>query len=283
MVDMNDSNRTQIDPFIVLPDTYQAHGTNYSLLTVAFADHTTRALLAAKAMNIPGVSGKVYTLHGVEVTIKIGVSLTTVNSGGLFELENDAVDWKPCEFYVNTSNSSTPGAMTVSPTKISLHKPLPAGSNISAYYTAYNAQTDMPCMTLVWSTQPFSGLQTFIKSGIGTALTQITAAAANVTIAIPANKGGNLVGFYSQVYGATTTTVTQGGLIVAKNPSCNPTIDPCEWAVGGLNFLVTGGAEHLLERRQFSGDCPGNSTFSFSYQPTNAASQQLALMVVWEA
>jgi hypothetical protein len=284
MVDLLDVSRTQIDPYIIVPDAYQTHRSNYGLLTVAFADHTTRALLAAKSINIPGVSGKIYTLHGVEITIKLGISATGKQSGGLFELENDAVDWKPCEMYTNTSQVSSPGGISLTPTKISLHKPLPAGSNVSCYYTAFYSMTDMPIVTLIWSTEPYSGLQTFIKSGAGAALTQITSAAANITVAIPANKGGNLVGFYAQVQGVIlVTTVTQGGMMVIKNPSCNPTIDPCELAVGGLNALVTGGGENLLTRMQFAGDCPGNSNFKADVQPTDATSQLFYLSVVWEA
>jgi hypothetical protein len=275
--------RTIIDPQIEVPDEYQTHRNNYSLLVPALANHTARALIAAKTINIPGKSGQIYTLHGVEITIK-SVATTVVNTGGLFEFENDAVDWKPCECYPNVSSyvgANAGGTQTT--TKFSLHKPLPAGSNISCYYTAQNAATDMPCVSLIWSTEPFNGSQTFMKAGIGTAITQITNATAHVTCAIPANKGGNLVGFYAQVYGTIETIVTGGGLSVVKNPSCNPTIDPCEFITGGLTTIGTGGGELLLTRVEFTGDCPGNSTFSVDYQPTDNQSQALAFMVVWEA
>ena len=278
--------RTTIDPIITVPPNYQTHMQNDCLAVVAFADHTVRARVggANNVVNIPGKSGQVYTLHGVEIAIKVGVSLTGVQSGGLFELENDAVDWKPCEIYTNTSQSSSPGVIPLHPTKISLHKPLPAGSNVSVFYTASYAMTDMPIVTLIWSTEPWSGPQTFIKATVGAALTQITYAVNNLAgCVIPANKGGKLVGFIAQVQSVIlVTTVTQGGNIRIHNDSCDPTIVPCEFAVGGLNALVTGGGELLLERKAFSGDCPGNSTFFGDVQPTNATSTLFQLMVVWE-
>jgi hypothetical protein len=208
--------RTNINPMIDVPENYQTHKSNYSLLTVAFADHTTRALLAAKTINIPGKSGMVYTLHGVEIMVKPATMVSTNNSGGLFEFENDAVDLKPFEVYPNTSTILGTAVATLGMTKISCHKPLPAGSNVSVYYTAYATATDMPIVTLVWSTEPFSGSQTFIKSALGTSLTQITNATANASVAIPANKGGSLVGFYAQIYGVLETLVTSGGLIVDR-------------------------------------------------------------------
>lgn len=276
--------RTIIDPYIEVPDGYQTHRSNYALAVVAFADHTVRALLAARVENIEGRSGQVYTLHGVEINIKVGVSLTGVQSGGFFEFENDAVDWKPCEVYTNSSQASTPGAFALTVTKYSLHKPLPAGSNVSVYYTAFYAMTDMPIVTLVWSTEPFSGLQTFIKADGGAALTQIVPAVGNIDVPIPANKGGKLIGFYAQYQGVIlVTTVTQGGIIVVRNDSCNPTITPCELVTNGLNALVTGAAECLISRFKFTGDCPGNSHFFGDVQPTNATSQLYYLMVVWEA
>lgn len=267
---------------IDIPQGFQTHMSNYSLLTVALADHSTRALLAAKSINIPGKSGQVYTLHGIEITLK-SVLTTVVNNGGLFEFENDAVDWKPFQMYPNYSTAVGANAgAPLSTTRYACNKPLPAGSNVSVYYTALNAATDMPIVTLIWSTKPFSGKETKIMSGIGTALTQITNAASNLTITIPANKGGKLLGFLAQAYGVIETIVVTGGLVVVRNKSCDPTIDPCEFALGGVSSIGTGGAESLLTRKQFIGDCPGNSAFLFDYQPTDNQSQQLAAMVVWE-
>jgi hypothetical protein len=276
--------KTYLEPIEVdLPENYQTHSTNYGLLVPALANHAVRALVAAKTVNIPGKSGQVYTLHGVEITIK-SVATTVVNTGGLFEFENDAVDWKPFELYPNVSTyvgANTGSAQST--TKIACHKPLPAGSNVSVWYTALNAATDMPIVTLIWSTQPWDGgAQTFIHAGIGVAITQITNQAAHVTLAIPANKGGKLAGFYAQVYGVIETIVTGGGMVVVRNQSCNPSIEPCEFTLGGLTTIGTGGGELLLTRKPFIGDCPGNSSFVFDYQPTDNQSQQLAVMVVWE-
>lgn len=274
--------RTTIDPIIDVPDNYQTHRTNYGLDTVAFADHSTRALLAAKTVNIPGKSGQTYTLHGVEIVVFSATNVTTQNTGGLFEFENDAVDWKPFEVYPNVQTVLGTGGFPHSITKISCHKPLPAGSNVTVYYTARAAGTDMPIVSLVWSTEPYNGDQTYIKSALGTSLTQITMATANATVAIPANKGGKLCGFYTQTYGVAETLVTSGGYVNVRNVSSNPTIDPCQFTWGGFSGITTAAGELLINRVPFIGDSPGNSSFIFDVQPQDNQATVLAVMVVWE-
>lgn len=260
---------------------YQTHCD--TALSASIADHSTRALVGS-AINVPGRSGQIYTLIGVEITIK-STATTVVNAGGLVELENDAVDWKPLEIYPNMStyvgaNAGSPQ----SPTFIPLNKPLPAGSNISCYYTAYNAATDKAYITPIWSTKPWNnGAQTFIKSGLGTALTQITEAATNLTISIPANKGGQVVGFLAQVYGVIETIVVGGGAVRVHNGSANPAWEPFRFGVGGVTSIGTGGAELAVLKFPAYGDAPGNSSFTFDYMPTDNQSQQLAIGVMWDS
>lgn len=272
-----------IDPVIPLPELYPSHSLNYGLLVPALADHSARDRLAAKNIAIPGPNGAVYTLHGVKIILKSTLT-TTVCTGGLFEFENDSVDWKPFEVYPNTSSGAGANVgAALSETTIACNKPLPAGSNVTVYYTALNAAVDMPIVVLIYSEKPFSGRQTLIKSSIGAAITQITNAAGHCTITVPANKGGKLIGFYAQVYGTIETVVVGGGMVIVRNASCKPSLEPCEFTTGGLSTIGTGGGELLLTRHKHVGDAPANTTFTADYQPTDNQSQQLALMAVWES
>lgn len=265
---------------IEIPAGYITHSAQCH--SAAIADHSTRAQVGT-AINIPGIAGRMYTMIGVQVTIK-STATTVVNTGGLVEIENDAIDWKPFEFYPNMSsyvgaNAGSPQ----SPTVIPCNKPLPAGSNVQVFYTALNAATDKAYITVIWSTKPYSGAQTFSEAGIGTAITQITVAAAHVTVNIPANKGGNCIGFLAQVYGVIETIVVGGGLVAVHNTAANTAWEPTEFVTGGLTSIGTGGGELLVLKWAAAGDCPGNSQFTFDYTPTDNQSQQLAVAAVWEA
>lgn len=250
--------------------------------SASIADHSSRALVGS-AINIPGIAGKVYTMIGIEICIK-STATTVVNTGGLVEVENDAIDWKPVEIYGNSStyvgaNAGSPQ----SPTVIPCNKPLPAGSNVSVYYTAFNAATDKCYVSIIWSTKPYSGPQTFFKANIGTAITQITEATTHCTTAIPANKGGNCIGFMAIAEGVIETIVVSGGLVKVHNSSSNVAWEPTEFAVGGVTSIGTGGAENRVLFWNALGDAPGNSSFTFDYTPTDNQSQQLAVVTVWEA
>lgn len=247
----------------------------------ALANHTARAIVGA-AVNIVGKPNTIMTLRGIQVTVK-SVATTVVMTGGLLELENDAVDWIPCRTYLNTSTfvgANAGAAMT--PTIIPLHKPLPAGSNVSCWYTAFNAATDQVEVALIWTTEPYSGSQTYIVSGIGALITQVTEAAAHIALAIPATKGGKGIGFLAQVVGTMTTILATGGRIAVTNPGCSPSIEPMRFSIGSVTGIGTGGAEYPLLKMDHNFDCPGNTTFTIAYMPESAQSQQLAFCVAWE-
>lgn len=251
--------------------------------TAAIGDHTTRALVGA-AVPIIGRPLAMMTLRGVIIVNK-STATTVVPTGGLVEIENDGLDWKPFETYLNMSsfvgaNAGAPQSPTVIPCK----KPLPAGSNVSIYYTAINAATDSLEVTLIYTTEPWvpGSPQTFFKSGKGTAITQVTVAAAHVTVAIPSTKGGKGIGFLAQVYGTLETIVVSGGLVQVTNGSCSPSIEPMDFYTGGLTAVGTGGGELPLLKLDHNFDAPANSTFSFAYQPIDNQSQYLAVSVVWE-
>ena len=261
-----------------------------TITTASIADHSTRAALTTYAdgggtgdggVKVPGAAGQTYTLRAIEVVIK-GVTTTVVNSGGKFEFSNDSIDWLPLEFYPNlTTAVGANGGTQMLPLKIPVNVPLPAGSIIITNYTAVNAAIDRPYVTFFWEETPYSGAQTFSKSSIGTAITQVTKASTHCTVVIPSQKSGVVQAWFSQVYGTIETIVVSGGVVEVHNQSVS-NIEPTQFVTGGVTSVGTGGAMQPLEMRPANGiAAPGGSTFTFDYTPTDNQSQQLAVMVVW--
>jgi len=291
-----------------IPRGYITHSKN--LFTASIAAHNARALLtgttggtvASGLLNIPGIAGKFYTLIGVIITCKSTLT-TVVSTGGLVEIFNDAIDWVPFQCLFNTSEVlGAAGGVSQTPTFIPVNKPLPAGSNIYCYYTANNAATDWLDVSFVWSTEPYfndgtiingdvNGIgpgmplrpQTFIAYAYGSARTSVGTFAADGSIAIPANKGGNIVGFCFQMYGVIVTILSTGGTIVAHNAAANTAYEPAEFCVGSQTCIASGGGELALMKVDYSGDCPGNSTFTFDFTTISTNSQIMGYMAVWEA
>lgn len=261
-----------------------------TITAAAIADHSTRAALTTYAdgsgtgdggIKIGGTLGVTFTLQAIEIVLKSTLT-TVVNAGGLFEFENNSVDWKPLKFYPNVTTAAGANAgAAMSAAHINVHNPLPAGSICYVYYTALNAATDRPYATLFWTEEQFSGAQIFCETGIGTAITQVTKSTNHVTINIPAAKGGTALAFLTQVYGTIETIVVSGGLVEVRNDSVRPALSPCQWDTGGVTTIGTGGAQLKLEAHPANCEAPAGSTFAFDYTPVDNQSQQLAVMVMW--
>jgi hypothetical protein len=264
-----------------------------NLFTASIANHSSRALLtgttggtvASGLLNIPGIAGFIYTLVGIEITVKSTLT-TAVPTGGLFECFNDAIDWVPLQLLTNTSSLlGAAGGLSQSACFIPVQKPLPAGSNIYCYYTSQNAATDWACVSFMYSVNLWQPgfYQTFIAYAYGTSRSSVATFAADGSVAIPANKGGNLVGFLFQVYGTIVTILSVGGTIVVHNAAANKAYEPSEFSVGSYTCIASGGGELLLQKVDFAGDCPGNSTFTFDFTTISTNAQQMGYEVVWEA
>jgi len=271
---------------IGIPAKYQTH--SITQFTATIANHSARAAMAGRGavanVNIPGVAGKIYTLCGVEITVKSTLT-TVVNTGGLFEVSNDAIDWIPFQFLTNTSEVlGAAGGVSQSPCFYECKKPLPAGSNITVYYTSLNAATDWASVTLFYSTKPYDGgAQTFQIAAYGSARTSVATFPADITLNIPANKGGNLVGFYVQQYGVIVTILSTGGLMAWHNTAANVAYEPTEMVCGSITCIASGGGELPLTKVDFAGDCPGNSQFTCDTTTISTNSQVFGAVVVWEA
>jgi hypothetical protein len=260
-----------------------------TITTASIADHSAKANLTTYAdgggtgdggVKIPGTSGQTFTLRAIEIVIK-GVATTVVNSGGKFEFSNDSIDWLPLEFYPNVTTAVGANAgFAMIPLRIPVNVPLPSGSIIFIAYTAVNAAIDRPYVTFFWDETPFNGAQTFSKSSIGTAITQITKATGHATVTIPSQKSGQVQAFMTQIYGTIETIVVSGGLVEVHNNSIS-NIEPTQFVTGGVTSIGTGGAAQQLEMHPSNMQAAGGSTFTFDYTPTDNQSQQLAVMLVW--
>jgi len=275
------------DAQMVIPPAYITHSLNGQ--TSAIAAHNTRAALvdtrnnAVTNINVPGIAGKIYTAIGVLIQNKSTLT-TLVPTGGLVELTCDAIDWLPQQLIFNTSSAVGANAGAVqSQTWIPIHKPLPAGSNLIIFYTSQNAATDWISVTVFYSTQPYSGAATWSNAALGTSRTAAGTYAADGTVPIPANKGGNCIGFLCQTYAQVTTVLSGGGIVQVHNQAANTAWEPFFFCTGSNTSIGTGGSELPLLKVDAAGDCPGNSSFTFDFITISADTQQNEYVVFWVA
>ena len=247
------------------------------VITGAAVTAVTRA--ATGTLAIPG--GKGGTLKEVVVVVYPTLE-TIVNAGGLVEIENGSIDWKPFQFYTPYQTCVTAGAAPVIKYNLKVKKKLPAPSTITVYYTPYDNQSQKLTVTFIWEEGSFSGPQTYIMSGIGSALTQVTIASDHVSIAIPQEKGGVIAAIGAIALGTLETIVNSGGLVTVKNKTEDPS--PSSWYVGGATCVASGGVNVPIEFMQYDGKirAPDNSTFTFDYTPQDNQSQMLAAFIIWE-
>lgn len=222
------------------------------------------------------------TLTAIELQV-FGTEETVVNSGGLVELRNDAIDWEPFEFYTAGLTCVTEGGGQLKPHRIQVHKKFPAGSTVTIYYTPKDNQSQKLAVTLFWETDvPFSpSEETLAKSGVGSALTQTTAAVDHVTIDIPAEKGGKVVAIQIQIHGTLETIVNSGGQVDLKNKSADPSWEPFSFITQHSTVVDAGGA--ILEPywQPCDLDLPAKSKVQCAYTPQDNQSQFLSLVVMW--
>lgn len=263
----------------VLPSGFASH----SHVTVNTSGaHNTRAEVGTGTY-IEGAAGQIFTLEGV--LIKISQTATAYSAaGGVVELTNDAVDWYPCHLITKTATALIASAANTQSTLfVPLNKPLPAGSNCHAYYTAQCAAADICEITYLWSTRPYSGKQTYAAYGAGGAFTTALNVAPNLSCAIPANKAGRGIAFQFQVF--QSGSGPSGGRVTVHNYSADPTIDPTEFSLDGANLVaaVDATAEKDVQYVDWNFPCPGNSTFLFDVNAAAyAASTKVLAGVIWE-
>jgi len=253
------------------PVAKMASGNIYSS---ALADHSTRASVGTLKVPVGGV------LDYVEVQC-FSTMATTVRSGGLFEIENDSIDWKPFEFYSQEQVLLGTGGMQTKPMRVYCMKNLPSGSTITVYFTANNAATSLVTVTFHWKLGGSVGKQTYMKTLRGTAAVgALNTWRKEGTITIPAMKGGDAKLCLAMGYGAIETIVTEGGQVRLTCDSADwvPTI----FATPGLTGLTTICGESHPNGLVMDHPLPAGSVVTVDFAPTDNQSQTLSVTLVWE-
>jgi hypothetical protein len=246
---------------------------------------------AASTITIPGKKGEIYTVVAVEAQSYGTLETAKVGAGGKVELENDAgVNWKPLEFYTGyptavTSTSS--GAVENKGKKHIVNLPLPSGSIISCYFTPYDDQSQKFTVTVHYIKKAFSGKQTHMKAGAGTAVTAATISADNLTITIPSEQGGHLYAIDAMPVGifevaGSAPYGTPGGKVAGHNPSALEAWEPTEFYTDAIEALVAGAARMDGKLNPVDLDLPAGSVVTFDYTPMDDLTQYLVVTLLYE-
>lgn len=121
--------------------------------------------------------------------------------------------------------------------------------------------------------------RTVSKTGLGTAITQTTIAASNVSISIPAEKGGTLIAVEAESFGILETVVNTGGLVALHNSAEH--WEPFEFWTGSQTTVTAGGLVATPTRILCHMALPSNSTVTVDFTPQDNQSQQLAVTLYW--
>jgi hypothetical protein len=247
---------------------------------------------AASTITIPGKKGEIYTVVAIDAQSYGTLETAKVGAGGKVELENDAgVNWKPLEFYTGyptavTSTSS--GAIENKPTSHKVNLPLPSGSIVSCYFTPYDDQSQKFTVTVHYIKKAFSGKQTHMKTGVGSAVTAATKAADHVSITVPSEKGGHAYAIHAIPVGifevaGSAPYGTPGGKVEGHNPSALEAWEPTEFYTDAIEALVAGAARIDGKRTPVDLDLPASSVATFDYTPNDDLTQYLAVTILYEA
>lgn len=245
---------------------------------------------AATTIAITGKKGEMYRVTRISAqsfgTHETGV----VGAGGLVKLRNDAVDWNPLDFYTgyNTPVTATSSGFAENKeTAFNVNLPLPAGSNITATFTPYDNQSQKFSVTIEYETVPFSGKQTRMISGKGSAVTAATKASDHISISVPSAKGGHVYALAAIGIGITEVAGSApysppAGLVQFKNQSATPSWEPTDFYTDGIDALVAGAARVDPKVKKVDLDLPDNSTVKVDVTPNDDLSVYFAATVIYE-
>lgn len=129
----------EMGPFNGKPQTFAKAMTGSAVTSTARA--------TAGTVLIPGGHGG--TLKAYQM-VTFGVLTTVVNLGGLVEVENDAIDLKPSEFYQGKQTCVTSGAEAIQPYMAPQENPCVENSTFTFYYTPQNAASQLLAASVIW-------------------------------------------------------------------------------------------------------------------------------------
>lgn len=249
--------------------TFETHHT-------ALADHTTRA--AMTAITVPkGYGGRIYKIE----VMNYGTNTTDDPSGGLIEVENGSVDWKPFKFYMDSHELLTTTGADIQPTEIECDLPLPDSSVITIYYTARNAETDAIVVILYVEIGKACMKQTYMDTAVGAAVTAaFTNTSKHVTFtAIPATKGGKLKQIRCVVLGSPETLVAEGGMVAAwASPAWG---EPIKFSTGTIIGTTTMAGVHRNRIIETDADLPDGAIVYADFYSIDNQSQFLQMGIMW--
>ena len=254
--------------------------THRDSLVGAAVTSTSRAKTGTIA--IAGKKGKQFLLTAIELQV-FGVMTTVVDLGGLVELINDAVEWRPFEFYTNMLSAVDAGGAEGIALRIPVHKLLPAGSNISVYYTPHNAASQKLAVVLHYESDlPFSpSKETFALSDIGTAANCSGGVDKHNTITVPSMKGGVVRAIIVGVCGAVTSVKDTGGLVELRNTSADPSWEPFEIITHTYTCVTEGGVEKQQQFIPCKLDLPDNSIVYSKFTAQHTVNSNISLVLLY--
>lgn len=251
---------------------------SFVLRSAAVADHSTRAAVGT-AYTVPaGYGGHIYKVEAIAYT---EAQDTAVPNGGLIELENGSVDWKPFKFYLNSQQLLTTTGAEYRKVHIDCDLPLPENSVVTAYYTALNAATDVVMIQCYYEVGRGVTAQTFMDIANSSALTNAytTSAKACTFTAVPSTKGGKLKKVFTLWRGTPETALSEGGLAeFYSNAWTGPYIQVISSSMTGKTTMS---GEHLWEGNECDVDLGDNAIMYVDATPVDNQSTVLYAGIMW--
>lgn len=257
-----------------------ARAASVVIMHSALADHSARAEVVSGGTKV-AIGGVV---DYVEFQVNCGALDTDVPTGGLVEIENDSIDWKPFEFYTQKGELLTTTGYVQKAMRVPVKKPLPNGSIIHVYYTAFNAATDCLMVTIHWKIGATTGVQTFSKAGADTAkaFTAFTWERGAIELAIPSgNKGGKAVLALISTLDSPETAVMSG--FVAGLRCSAADWEPTEGVTEGITGKTTAAGVQMPNSIVLDHPLPAGSTVYVDVKAVDNQSQGLMISLLWEA
>jgi len=244
----------------------------------ALADHSTRAAVITAGTKIS--EGGV--IDYLEFQVNCGVVDTDVPTGGLVELENDSLDWRPFEFYTQKGELLTTTGYISKVMRVPVRKTLPSNSTITVYYTAHNAATDVLMVTVHWIVGATTSKETFSKSGADTAFAATAFAwnSAVITLSIPSLKGGTAVLFQMLTLDSPETAVTSGYIVRLRCDKA--TWERTEGLTEGITGKTTAAGCQMPHSIVLDHPLPANSEVYVDVKAVDNQSQGLLCQLLWE-
>ena len=244
--------------------------------SASIANHTTRAAVGTLKVPLGGV------IDYIEVQ-NFSTMATTVRTGGLVEIENDNMDWKPFQFYTQEQVLLATGGTETKPMRLYVKKYLPNDSTITVYFTANNAAVSYISVTFHWKLGGGSkGMkQTYMTTMRGTAAAgTLNTWRTEGTITIPATKGGTAKLCLAMGYGTITDVVTEGGKVRLTNNSADWV--PTEFVTPGITGLTQISGESFPNGLIMDHPLPGSSVVTIEFAPIDTQSQTISVTLIWE-